>query len=144
MIPTNRMGVAAVALIGVFVATYLLLYKLGLIGTLVCGIGGGCETVQASRFAYFLGIPVAAWGVAGYLGILLVALAGTNPRFAGERWVSWGLLILTGVAFVFSLYLSALEEWVIRAWCRWCIVSAVLASAAFLLALPEIRRLRRG
>lgn len=138
------MGVAAVALIGVFVAVYLLLYKLGLIGSVLCGVGGGCETVQASRFAYFLGIPVAAWGVAGYVGILLVALAGTSPRFAQERWVSWGLLILTGVAFLFSLYLSALEEWVIRAWCRWCIASAVIATAAFLLSLPEIRRLRRA
>ena len=144
MIPRNRMVVAAVALIGVFVAGYLLLYKLGFLGSLACGVGGGCETVQASRYALFLGIPVAAWGLAGYVGILLVALAGAQPRFAGERWVSWGLLILTGVAFVFSVYLSALEEWVIRAWCRWCIVSAAIATTTFLFSLPEIARLRRG
>jgi hypothetical protein len=30
----NRMVVAALALVGVFVATYLLLYKLGVMGTL--------------------------------------------------------------------------------------------------------------
>lgn len=144
MIPRNRMVVAAVALIGVFVAAYLLLYKLGLVGSLICGVGGGCETVQASRYALFLGIPVAGWGLAGYLGILLVAMAGAQPRFAGERWVSWALLLLTGVAFLFSVYLSALEEWVIRAWCRWCIVSAVIATTAFLFSLPEIARLRRG
>ena len=143
MIPRNRMVVAAVALIGVFVATYLLLYKLGLVGTIVCGVGGGCERVQASPYAYFLGIPVAAWGLVGYLGILVVAMAGSQPRFAGDRWVPVALLALTGIAFVFSLYLSALEEWVIRAWCRWCIVSAVLATVAFLFALPEVRRLRR-
>ena len=144
MIPRNRMVVAAVALIGVFVATYLLLYNLGFVGSLVCGVGGGCETVQSSRYALFLGIPVAGWGVAGYLGILLVALAGAQPALATERWVSGALLLLTGAAFLFSLYLSALEEWVIRAWCRWCIASAVIATAAFLFSLPEIGRLRRG
>ena len=143
MIPRSRMVVAAVALIGVFVATYLLFYNLGLVGTLACGVGGGCETVQASPFAYFLGVPVAAWGLVGYVSILLVALAGSQPRFAEERWVAWGLLLLTGVAFAFSLYLSALEEWVIRAWCRWCIVSAVLSTIAFLFSLPEIGRLRK-
>ena len=143
MIPRGRMVVAAAALIGVFVATYLLMYKLGMVGTLVCGAGGGCETVQASKFAYFLGIPVAAWGLAGYLAIFALAFAGTHPRFAHERWVSLGLLLLTGGAFLFSVYLSVLEEFVIRAWCRWCIASAVIATVAFLFALPEIRRLRQ-
>lgn len=142
MIPRNRMIVAAIALIGVFVSTYLLLYKLGYVGSLACGVGGGCETVQASRYANFLGLPVAAWGVAGYLAILAVALAGAQPRFADDRRVPLALLLLTGLAFAFSLYLSALEEWVIRAWCRWCIASAVIATTAFLFALPEIRRLR--
>lgn len=143
MIPRNRMVVAATALVGVFVATYLLLYKLGVVGTLACGVGGGCEIVQASRYAYFLGVPVAAWGLGGYLAILAVAMAGAQPRFAEERWVSLALLVLTGAAFVFSLYLSALEEWVIRAWCRWCIASAIIATVAFGFSLPELRRVRR-
>ncbi|HUG39611.1 MAG TPA: vitamin K epoxide reductase family protein [Longimicrobiales bacterium] len=143
MMPQNRMVVAAAALVGAFVSTYLLLYKLGHLGTLACGIDGGCEIVQATRFAYFLGVPVAAWGVAGYLGILGVALAGTRPRFVTAAWVSWGLLLLTGAAFAFSLYLSALEEWVIQAWCRWCIASALIASATFVFSLPEAKRLRK-
>ena len=142
MIPRNRMVVATAALVGVFVATYLLLYKLGYVGSIVCGVGGGCETVQTSKWAYFLGIPVAAWGLVGYIAILVVAMAGSQPRFAGERWVSLALLLLTGAAFAFSLYLSALEEWVIRAWCRWCIASAVIATVSFLASLPEIPRLR--
>lgn len=142
MIPRNRMVVAATALVGVFVSTYLLLYKLGYVGTLACGVGGGCEVVQASRYAFFLGVPVAAWGLAGYLAILAVALAGARPRLADAPWVPRALLLLTGLAFAFSLYLSALEEWVIRAWCRWCIASAIIATIAFLASLPEIRRLR--
>lgn len=136
------MVVAAVALVGVFVATYLLLYKLGFLGSLICGVGGGCEAVQASPYAEFMGLPVAGWGLLGYLVILAVALLGTQPRFADARWVSLGLLALTTVAVLFSAYLSVLEEFVIRAWCRWCIVSAILSLLAFVFALPELRRLR--
>jgi hypothetical protein len=31
---------------------------------------------------------------------------------------------------------------VINAWCRWCIVSAILAGLILLFALPELRRVR--
>ena len=144
MTATNRMGIAALALIGVFIAIYMLLYKLGVLGTVICGASGGCEIVQASRYAYFLGIPVAAWGLVGYLVMLGVALAGIQPGFLAARWVSIALLVLTGGAFLFSVYLSLLEEFVIGAWCRWCIGSAIVSTGAFGLAWPEIGRLRRG
>lgn len=140
---TNRMVVAAVSLTGVFVATYLLLYNMGAVGSIVCGVGGGCETVQSSEYAYFLGIPVAALGLGGYLAILAMALLGIQPGLAERRWVAGTLLGLTTIAFLFSLYLSALEQWVIGAWCRWCIVSAILATLAFAFSLPEAARLRR-
>ena len=135
------MVVAALALVGVFVATYLLLYKIGALGTIACGTGG-CETVQNSPWAYFLGIPVAAWGLVGYVAIFATAFLGTRPRFADARWVSIGLLAFTGLAFLFSIYLSVLEEFVIHAWCQWCIVSAVLSTLAFGFALPEARKAR--
>lgn len=137
----NRMVVAALALTGTFVAAYLLLYKLGVFGTIICG-DSGCETVQASPWAYFLGIPVAGWGLAGYLAIFVTAFLGTQPRFAADRRVSIALLGLTGVAFLFSVYLSVLEEFVIGAWCQWCIVSAVIATLAFGFSVPEARKLR--
>jgi uncharacterized membrane protein len=142
--PLNRMVVATLALIGVFVSIYMLLYKLGAFGTIACGASSDCAVVQASPYAYFLGIPVAAWGVVGYLAIFGLALAGTRPGFGTDRRIAAGILALTGGAFLFSLYLSFLEEFVIGAWCRWCIASALLATLAFLFTLPEIRRIRRG
>ena len=135
------MVVTALALIGVFVATYLLLYKVGAFGTILCG-DGGCETVQNSPWAYFLGLPVAAWGLAGYLAIFVTAFLGTHPRFADQRWIPYALIALTGAAFLFSLYLSYLEEFVIHAWCQWCIVSAIISTLAFGFSLPEVRRVR--
>lgn len=139
----NRMVVASLALIGAFVATYLLLYKLGVFGAILCG-DSGCETVQVSPWAYFLGVPVAAWGLAGYLAIFGTAFLGTQPRFADRTWVSIALVALTGIAFLFSVYLSILEEFVIGAWCQWCIVSAVIATLAFGFSVPELGRIRKA
>ena len=143
MSTTNRMVIAVAALIGVLVSVYLLLYKLGAFGTLLCGTGG-CATVQNSEWAYFAGVPVAAWGLLGYAAMLVTALFGIQPRFVHARWVSGALLTLTTLAFGFSLYLSYLEEFVIGAWCQWCIVSAIISVLAFVFSLPEIRRIRRA
>ena len=48
-------------------------------GELVCSTGG-CETVQSSSYAEVLGVPVAALGLLGFLGLLAAALA---PRRVG-------------------------------------------------------------
>lgn len=138
----NRMVVAALALVGIFVATYLLLYKIGVLGTLICGVDGGCDIVQSSRYAYFLGVPVAAWGLGGYVAMFAVAMVGTQPAMLDRRWVAPALLGLTGFAFLASVYFSVISGWVIGAWCQWCLVSASVSTLAFFFATPEIGRLR--
>src|SRR5207237_3671160 len=107
----KRMLVALVALAGVFVALYLTLYKLGYIGTLACAVGS-CETVQTSKWATFLGVPVGAWGVGYYLVVLGLGLIGLTPRYADTRRVSEILVWLTGFGLVFSLWLTYLELFV--------------------------------
>jgi uncharacterized membrane protein len=66
------MAVTLLCLAGVFLSAYLWLFKLGKIGTLACG-SGGCETVQLSPYARFLGVEVALIGLVGYLGLLAIA-----------------------------------------------------------------------
>jgi uncharacterized membrane protein len=138
----SRMVIAVVALAGVFLSLYMLMFKLGLIGDLSCG-AGSCDRVQASPWAIFLGVPVPLWGVAGYGLVTALAIAGLQPALLGRRALSAALLVTTGAAFAFSMYLTWLEAFVINAWCRWCIASAIMASVIFLCALPEARHLRR-
>ena len=135
---TKRMIIAALALCGLGVATYLALYKLGYIGTLACG-AGGCETVQLSRWATLLGLPVAVWGVGFYVALFAVALLGTTERFVDEPWVSHALLALTGWGVVFSAWLTYLELYVINAICIFCVVSAILVTVIFLVSVLEWR-----
>ena len=134
----RRQAIAVLALAGVFDALYLLLFKLGVIGELQCGTGG-CETVQASRYAVFLGLPVALYGVVGYGALLVVSVAATHPTFATRRGPD---LLVAGFATLglgFTLYLTGLEAFVIHAFCRWCLGSAALIAAIWGLALPGLR-----
>lgn len=138
--PMNRMVVAALSLVGVFVSTYLLAHALGLVGSLVCGVGD-CAAVQASRWAKVGPVPVPLIGLAGYLALFGLATAGARPSLAASRGVA--LLLLGGsmVGVAYSAWLTYLEAAVIHAWCQWCVVSAVLMTLVFLAALPEARRL---
>jgi uncharacterized membrane protein len=139
---TKRMIVAALAAAGIFVALYLTLYKLGVFGELACGIGS-CEVVNASRWAVFLGMPVAAWGLAFYVVTFTIAVIGVRADLAGSRAVAAALLALATSGFLFSAWLTYLELFVIRAICQWCVVSAIIATGIFAAALLDYRELRR-
>jgi uncharacterized membrane protein len=132
-----RMAAALLSLAGFFVSLYLYLYKIGRIGTLACGTGG-CETVQTSPFSRFLGLEVALYGVVGYL-VLLVLSMDTLRRPAAAI-SSRLLLILSGAGLAFTIYLTYLELFVIKAICRWCVGSAVIITLIFIVALLDWRR----
>lgn len=128
------MAAALLSLLGVLLSAYLYLYKIGVIGTLVCG-NGQCETVQWSRWSRFLGVDVALLGLGGYLALLLVSLAGLQPGQAERRWPDTVVRILAGGGVLFSAWLTYVELFVIHAICRWCVGSAVLITAIFISAI---------
>ena len=129
---------ALLALIGLFVATYLTLFKLGVIGQLACAVGS-CETVQLSRWATFLGVPVAAWGIGYYVVVLALSVAGTMERWEASPSLAVGMVLLTAWGALFSLWLTALELFVIHAICQWCVISALLSVSLFVVALLDWR-----
>lgn len=136
------MAAAVLSLIGIFIAAYLWLFKLGRIGSLACGTGG-CETVQLSEYSAFLGVDVALIGLLGYAAMFGVALAGTAERQIHQRWPATVLASLAGVSVLFAAYLTWLEVFVIHALCRWCVVSALIVSILLILSLLDLRRLAR-
>ena len=136
------MAVAVLALMGLLSSVYLLLFKLGVLGSLVCGGSGACERVQTSPYAQFLGIPVAAYGVGGFSTLLVVALVGLDERWVGRPGPSRLLAALSGVGVLFAAYLTYLEIAVIHDVCLWCVLCALLITATFVLSVLGARSLR--
>lgn len=120
------------ALTGVGVAGYLTWAHYA-DSTVLCVAGGGCETVQESEYADIAGIPVAVLGLGAYATILaLVLWDSVGARLAAASLALLGLL--------FSLYLLALQLFVIEAVCIWCMANDVVIAP--LLALLTGLRLR--
>ena len=138
---TKRMIVGLLALVGVFVSVYLTLYKLGYIGQLNCAVGS-CETVNTSRWATFLGLPVAAWGLGFYVAVFAVAMVAVQARYEDSRTLSVILAGLTGWGLLFSGWLTYLELFVIHAICIWCVTSAIIVLVMFAVCLADLRDFR--
>jgi len=134
----KRMIVAMLALAGIFVALYLLLYKIGVVGNLSCSIGS-CETVNTSKWAVFIGAPVAAWGVGFYVVQVALALVSLEGRYADSVGMSKLLALVSGSGFVFSAWLTYLELFVIKAICQWCVISAIIVTTVFVIAMLDLR-----
>jgi uncharacterized membrane protein len=137
----HRMAIAVLALLGLLASLYLLLYKLGIVGSLVCGGSGACERVQDSPYAQFLGIPVAAYGVGGFAVLLVVALAGLGDRWASHPGPTRLAAAFSGVGVAFAIYLTYLEIAVIHDICRWCAAVALIIASIFVVAVLGARSL---
>lgn len=137
----NRMVIAVLSMAGFFVAFYLLAHSLGWVGSLMCGVGD-CAAVQASKWAKLGPLPVPLLGIGGYAAMLAVAFWGVQPSGRSSPAVSVLLLAFGTIALGFSAWFTYLEAYVIRAWCQWCVTSAILSTLIFLAALPEAKRLR--
>ena len=128
---------ALLSLAGVFVALYLYLHKLGIVGHLACG-SGGCEAVQLSAYSRFLGLDVPLIGVGGYVTLLVVSVLALE-RPADNRWTAL-LRGLATVGVVFTVWLTYAEFFLIHAVCRWCLGSAAIISLICALAWIGVRR----
>jgi len=114
------------ALAGLGLSLYLTLVAWVGETPVACGPGSGCDIVQGSRYASVLGVPVAAWGAAGYAALVGIAWRVRSPRRHG--------LLALGVSapgLAISLYLTGLSIVAIGATCIWCLASLGLMTACF-------------
>src|SRR5256885_17031310 len=80
----TRKAIAFLSLVGFLISLYLWLHAIGVVGELKCGTGS-CEVVQTSPYARVAGVPVAFFGVLGYVALFVTALVGLQPSFLSKR-----------------------------------------------------------
>lgn len=134
--------VPVVALAGIGVAGYLTYVETTEVEA-ICGPLGDCNAVQNSTYAMIFGVlPVGILGLIGYFAILIAWLI---QKIRQDRWGSYATLVMLGMAIfgtLYSIYLTYLELWVIRAVCVWCVSSAVLITILMLLTVqPAVEAL---
>lgn len=119
------------ALLGFIDATYLTAEHLrGVVPP--CTVVSGCDTVLTSRYASFIGLPVAGFGML-YYGALLIMLiiyidTGSRRIF---RWACW----LTLIGLSGSIYFLVLQVFILKAYCFYCLMSAGISITLFILGI---------
>jgi len=124
------------AILGAADSLYLLIYKLTS-NNLMCLGSGGCSTINSSRYSEIYGIPVSLLGLLAYLAIVVVHTLEPRIKVAEEH----GPLLVFGISLVgvlYSAYLTYLELYVIHAVCPFCVVSAILITIIFVLAIIRL------
>ena len=95
---------------------------------------GDCFTVNTSKYSQIFGIPIAVFGVLGYLLILLILYFENRNNFLQEN-SDYILFGLTLVGILYSAYLTYLELFVILAICPFCVLSAIAMTTLFILTI---------
>ena len=123
---TMRHLIALLALAGVVVSVLALRVHYST-ETEPCSINEkwDCGIVNHSRFAEIDHLPVAAIGIAGYLALAGLALAGRRTLVTVAAIVGLG----------FALYLTHIEKDVLMVWCLYCVISQGIIAVTVLLAL---------
>jgi uncharacterized membrane protein len=132
------------AVVGIAIAGYLTIvhYRESL---LVCSGISDCETVQTSKYAEIVGVPVALLGLLTFVLLLALAIVRIlQPERTDVTTMITFVLIVGAVGFY--IYLTYLEVFVINAVCQWCVASSLVMVGMLisesillrrLLALPE-------
>ncbi|HXF44411.1 MAG TPA: vitamin K epoxide reductase family protein [Candidatus Paceibacterota bacterium] len=79
-----------------------------------------CRAVQYSPQSKTFGIPNSVAGFGMYVAILILTrlyTAGTAPF--------WPIQVIVTIGFLFSLYFTYVQAFVLKAFCTWCVVSAL-------------------
>ncbi|HUZ80060.1 MAG TPA: vitamin K epoxide reductase family protein [Thermoplasmata archaeon] len=99
-----------------------------------------CSAVDASGKTTFLWIPDYAWGIGGFIGIMVVnALAESRPD---DNLGAYGLLALTTAGIGLALYFLYVELALINAFCVVCFAAYLAGFAAWAGAIELTRRTR--
>jgi uncharacterized membrane protein len=118
------------ALVGMLTSGYLTYVKV-FDTPIYCTPGlGDCTTVNSSSYSELLGIPIAIFGILSFLAILLGVLLSERLKLVKQYQV----LLIFGISFfgfLYSLYLTYLEIFVIHAICQWCVLSGLCMTIIF-------------
>jgi len=114
-----RSLIAVLALAGVIISTMALRIHYSS-DTEPCSINErwDCGVVNRSPYAVIGPVPVAAIGIAGYLLIGVLGLMRRRKLLAA----------CAGAGLAFSVYLTAIERYVLQVYCLYCVISLAIIS----------------
>ncbi|MFA4845306.1 MAG: vitamin K epoxide reductase family protein [Patescibacteria group bacterium] len=123
------------ALLGFALSIYSLLHNQGFASGEFCTIGEklNCDVVNKGPFSQIMGVPVALIGVIGYL--FLAVASGLKLKQPLDKSLTKFLTIASIGGFLFALYLSYIEAFILTTWCLLCLTSQAIILVMAILSI---------
>lgn len=122
------------AVVGLLDSWYIF-YKKQKNEKLVCFIGEDCNEVVNSKYSHIYGMPNEVLGIIFYLlvlGIVGLVTLGTT-EFHGISLIAV-IHLAAFFALLLSIFLTAIQAFVLKAWCEYCLVAMIANFGIFVLA----------
>tara|TARA_B100000941_G_scaffold133498_1_gene94411 strand:- start:558 stop:1493 length:936 start_codon:yes stop_codon:yes gene_type:complete len=137
--------IAVLSTIGIVDTGSITLKNWGLFTSLSCpGIKNGCETVLNSPWGNLFksnqfSIPLSLAGFITYLSILFLtlflALNVISPKEKLNKFIWWLIFLISCASSMFSFLLINIMFFKIKAYCFFCILSAILSFSIFIISM---------
>ena len=94
-----------------------------------CHVTEGCNDVLTSKYSKLAGVPISLFGLAFYLSAFSCAVAEAMGAAKLTKLLFWPAL----GAFLVSVSLTSIQAFVLEKYCEYCLASALLSTAIFVL-----------
>ena len=102
---------------------------------LVCPLEGSCEQVVHSEYGSLFGVSVELLGILYYFAIgIIYTLFAFAPDIL-PTFMTYAITGITITSFLFSLYLTGVQMFIIKHWCTWCLFSALICTLILISSL---------
>ena len=121
------------SLIGLVISVYIFYTKKS-DKSLWCPIGKDCDVVVKSEYSKIFGIENTFFGILYYGMILIYALLIIFDRNLFKGIIVYYLVVsISGIAVLYSAYLTGVQAFILKKWCYYCITSAISSALIFLI-----------
>lgn len=123
------------AVFGMLISVYLAYQHYKPVGGAFCNVNDyvSCDIVNKSIYAEIFNIPVAIFGFLAYLIIFTAAFGLLKEKLPASILKLTALF--TGASLGFSIYLTTMEFFVLRAVCIFCVTSQIIILFIFIISL---------
>lgn len=125
-----------IGFLGFLVATYLtILHFKNVLPP--CSVTSGCETVLTSQFAQIGPVPLALLGSLFYLSVVIVCLLILTNYKKIYLNAFYALAI---IGFIVSVILILIQQFIIHAYCQYCLLSEAISTGILIFAYLKYRQ----
>lgn len=103
----------------------------------ICNPGEGCEIVQNSIYSETFGIKNSHFGVLIFIGLIFLTISQMQHPSQNKKFMIYFSVILGALIAIWFLYL---QEFILNAYCKYCLVVDFSLVLALITILPEIKK----